>query len=1147
MTWPDTLNAADGFCNDQCFYDIGVAIDPNNAANIYVGGQTQGNCSRIFARSTDSGANFANSATGLHADTHVIAIAPSNAQVIYTGNDGGVWRSVNSGVDWVSRNNAGISATQFQSLALHPTDRNFLIGGTQDNGTEYLNPASVWQRVDGGDGGYALIDQNAADTTTVTMYHTYFNVTNSLIGFARATTVADATAMNWTFRGTGTAMGNCTAGNGFNCNEAVLFYAPMALGPGNPNTVYFGTDRLHRSTDQGDNNPVVSQTFTARISAIGISPQNDQVRIIGLEDGRVFVTTTGGNPLTEITVAALPDTYISRAAIDPTNANTAYITFSNYGLTPGQHIWKTTNLNAATPTWTAASGGIPDVPVNAFAIDPANTNILYAGTDIGAYQSCDGGLTWMPFGDSLPRVAIFDMAVQNVHRIVRIATHGRGIYEIAALPAQTDIAITKTDAPDSVVAGTNLTYTLTVKNNGEGCASNVMVSDTLPAQTTFVAGTTPANWTCNFPAVGSSGGTVSCTRVALSPGEQAVIEITVQVPSCVQDNASLSNTATVRISNTDTNTNNNSSTATTTVIRRADLALTMSDAPDPVIAGTNLTYTINVINNGPSCAANLTINDTIPANTRLVSATPSAGGAVMTTPLPAVTVTAVWAGDTAVGVRRTLTIVVRICPEVLCNTVISNTATTSSDNVDPNPGNNSATVTATVQTQSDIAITNTATPNPVIAGQNVTYTLNITNAGPSNSAATVVTDVLPKGFTVVSLNTTLGTITATATDPVTQQVTVTANLGVLGAANQCTTSFPTAATVTIVANVPMKYPVVIVTNAATVATGNCLPDPNLANNAANFDTTVFPLSNDPGLPIFATTEASDQKAGSVLVYNLYASSTTAPSSENTRINLTNISAHEDIAVHLFFVDGQTCSVADAYVCLTKNQTTSFLASDIDPGTRGYLLAVATDAATGLPRAFNCLIGDAYIKLSSGHQANLAAEAFSALMIFPAGSDPHAVTATLRFDGMSYNLAPRVLALDNLASRAEGNDTLLIINRFGGNLATGAATIGAIFGIIYDDAENALSFNFAPGVCQFRSSLSTTFPRTTPRLENFIPAGRTGWLKFYAAEDTALLGAALNHNPNQTPGAFSQGHNLHKLRLTNTATYVVPIIPSNCGD
>jgi hypothetical protein len=113
---------------------------------------------------------------------------------------------------------------------------------------------------------------------------------------------------------------------------------------------------------------------------------------------------------------------------------------------------------------------------------------------------------------------------------------------------------------------------------------------------------------------------------------------------------------------------------------------------------------------------------------------------------------------------------------------------------------------------------------------------------------------------------------------------------------------------------------------------------------------------------------------------------------------------------LFFIDGADCSVADAFVCLTKNQTTSFLASDLDPGTTGYIIAVAVDRATGCPIKFNHLIGDEYVKLSSGHEANLVAEAFVALADNPSSCNADSTTARLDFDGKRYGLAPRALAL-----------------------------------------------------------------------------------------------------------------------------------------
>jgi hypothetical protein len=309
------------------------------------------------------------------------------------------------------------------------------------------------------------------------------------------------------------------------------------------------------------------------------------------------------------------------------------------------------------------------------------------------------------------------------------------------------------------------------------------------------------------------------------------------------------------------------------------------------------------------------------------------------------------------------------------------------------------------------------------------------------------------------------------------------------------------------------------------------------------------LAADPGLAYPATSEVSDQKPGSVLIYNLYTSSAAGSTAQNTRINLTNTSTSSAAFVHLFFVDGATCSVADAFVCLTANQTASFLASDFDPGTSGFIVVIANDGVTGCPASFNFLIGSEYVKLSTGHSAKLNAEAFAALYdgTLP-GCDPNSTIAELAFNGVVYNRVPRVLALDNIPSRADGNDTLLILNRIGGNLGLGASSIGALFGILYDDAETAVSFSFTTGTCQLRTSLSSAFPRTTPRFETFIPASRNGWMKIYSlVADIGLLGAAINFNANATTAgtAFTGGANLHKLRLASSAVYTVPVFPPSC--
>ena len=428
---PFTVLLANNFCNPQCFYDIAVAIRPTNANNVYLGGSP----TLVFGRSSNGGTSYTSSSSGLHVDTQAITVAPSDPNIIYFGSDGGIWRSANAGVNWTTLNNTTFSATQFMSIAVHPTEANYTLGGTQDNGTEYLVAAdgTAWVNSDGGDGGFAVIDQTSTSATSITAYHTYYNQTNSQIGFTRATTTTANGDPNWSgFLGCG------GTANGIACTDATLFYAPMVGGPvasdsAGKNTLYFGSNKLYRSANIGTTMTAASQTLPGsneRVSAIGISPQNDAVRLIGSTLGKVYYSNTAGaTTMTDVT-GTLPARYVGRIAFSPTDQNTAYVALNGYGI-PGQHVMKTTNLNAPTPTWTNAGSGIPDVPTNALVIDPLDANKIYAGTDIGVFVTYNGGTNWAPLGTGLPRVAVFGMAIQPTSRVLRIATHGRGMYQIS--------------------------------------------------------------------------------------------------------------------------------------------------------------------------------------------------------------------------------------------------------------------------------------------------------------------------------------------------------------------------------------------------------------------------------------------------------------------------------------------------------------------------------------------------------------------------------------------------------------------------------------------------------------------------------------------------------------------------------------------
>jgi hypothetical protein len=405
-----------------------VAVDPTNPNVILLGGNYHYDVTSGYAifQSTD-GSTFTNRDTNLHPDTHAIAFS-NDGNTVWTGNDGGVWKSTNDGTSWTNKNTSGLGITQFQSIATHPTNANLTIGGTQDNGTERYTTGATWTQSDGGDGGFALIDQSSTSTTTDVMYHTYFNGTGSLIGYVRSTN-GGAT---WD-GGHGCGF---SSSNGISCSDGTLFYAPMALGPGigtsGTDSFYFGTDNLYRSTSMGNAMSSVSQTFGTPISSIGISQTDDHVRIVGLANGQVFATSTGANPLTSVTGPWDPNFYVARTVVDPTDPSIAYVTLDGYFGNSDSHVWRTTDLGAS-PTWTAAGSGIPDVPVNAFVIDPNDSTHLFAGTDVGVYESTDSGTSWTPYGSGLPNAAVFDLAIGSPctsNEVLRAATHGRGVWQV---------------------------------------------------------------------------------------------------------------------------------------------------------------------------------------------------------------------------------------------------------------------------------------------------------------------------------------------------------------------------------------------------------------------------------------------------------------------------------------------------------------------------------------------------------------------------------------------------------------------------------------------------------------------------------------------------------------------------------------------
>src|SRR5262249_48244011 len=278
--------------------------------------------------------------------------------------------------------------------------------------------------------------------------------------------------------------------------------------------------------------------------------------------------------------------------------------------------------------------------------------------------------------------------------------------------AQADLAVTKTDAPDPVTTGSNITYTINLINNGPDSAYNVKVTDATPANTTFVSATAPGGRAVTRPpALGATGHLVYKNTPAgpVANGATAQFQIVVQVDAATPGGTTITNNAVATSDTPDGTQANNTGTATTTAQSQADLALTKSDSPDPVIAGSNITYTVNFVNNGPGSATSVTVTDAVPANTTFVSAvvTPGTG---WSTSSPAVGGTgnvvfskaSVLNGETAV-----FPIVVKVNPSTANGATITNSATAAPTSSDPNTANNTATATTTVSTQADLSVTKT--------------------------------------------------------------------------------------------------------------------------------------------------------------------------------------------------------------------------------------------------------------------------------------------------------------------------------------------------------------------------------------------------------------------------------------------------------
>lgn len=303
-----------------------------------------------------------------------------------------------------------------------------------------------------------------------------------------------------------------------------------------------------------------------------------------------------------------------------------------------------------------------------------------------------------------------------------------------------DLAATLSDSPDPVSAGSNLTYTATVLNTGPDPADDLSLTVNLPATTTLVSATGPGG-------LCTGAGPVTCTFAgSTSAGISQVATIVVTVPANTANGAILAATMTSTSNTADPDPADNNASAGTGVITRADLSINVTDTPDPVTAGTNLTYVATVANAGPSDAQDVSFTFALAAGTSLVSVMPSGGGICTGT----TTLTCTYAGPTAPATNRSATIVVAVAADVPNGATLNATGIVSSATTDPNPANNEFDTPTGVAASADLSITLDDAADPVVAGTSFSYTATATNGGTSDAQGLTISLPLPAGTTFVS-------------------------------------------------------------------------------------------------------------------------------------------------------------------------------------------------------------------------------------------------------------------------------------------------------------------------------------------------------------------------------------------------------------
>jgi uncharacterized repeat protein (TIGR01451 family) len=498
--------------------------------------------------------------------------------------------------------------------------------------------------------------------------------------------------------------------------------------------------------------------------------------------------------------------------------------------------------------------------------------------------------------------------------------------------AQADLSVANSGSPNGVTAGNNITYTQSVTNNGPATANAPVFTDALPANTSAVSLTGPLGWTCVFA-------TLTCTdTTTMAAATTANFTFVVKVNNNVASGTTISQTDSVSSSTGDPTNANNSATVNLLVADSADLSVTNSGSPVPVLANTNISYTQVVTNAGPSAATTASFTETTPPNTTFQSITPPAGWTCGTVPAVGGTGTITCTNPSVAPGSGSFSLILKVTGGTAAGTAINDTVSVSSAVADPNAANNSATAADVVAlaTQADIITTNSASPNPVAAGGNITYTQAVTNNGPAvTTAGMTFTQVTPPntnfqsitppaGWTCGTVPAIGGTGTITCTDSGTLGVGSTATFSVVLQVNSGTPSGTS------------------VTDTVTATAANAVP--SITTNTASA-TVIVANANSADVAIVKTGSPNPVTEGTPLTYSLAVTN-------NGPASATNVTVTDTLPSVVTYLSANTtqgsCSEAGGTVtCLLGTMTnagTATITIVTLPNAPGVVSNTATVAA-----------------------------------------------------------------------------------------------------------------------------------------------------------------------------------------------------------